>query len=685
MKLLCIILSCFFCLNLSSQEIEFKLSSETSAINRMAIKNDTRNMNWLIETDGSQYSWVKEKYGWGLGYFTQIKNNTTEEYSWYTPSLKKKSGEIVYCVGDIDITVSRVVQEGDLIEKYSFFNRSDKPISLSNIGIYTPFNDNYPSSEVCMEARTNAHIWDGGHAAYVNAMHMSANAPHLGLILLEGSIDGYNISERSIKKADSNFRGVISLVSSNIDLESKEEKVISWRIFSHNGMDDFHQKSLNKGGALVSCNKYVFETGDTLKAVFASNCAHENVSAFLNGIQIQTIKENECWNVEVPLTKVGDNCLEFKYGKSRITYAKCLVISDIERLIEKRVNFIVDQQQVKDPKNPKYGALLVYDNEKDQIFYNDTTKINFTCFSEGGERLGMGVLLAKYYLIHKDEKIKSALIDYACFIKTKLQDSTYKTWFTYTHEGRNRAYNYPWISSFYFYMYKVTGDKQYLCDGVGTLDAMFRHFGYGFYAIDIPVSLSLGLLKQAEMYEEYEHLKKEFVKIGETYLRTGLNFPKHEVSYEQSIIAPGLMIFAQLYLETKDERYLDELKKQLPVLESFASLQPSYHLNDIAIRHWDGYWLGKRKMWGDVFPHYWSTLSAYTYYYYYKCTGNTDYFNRANNIVRNNLCQFFENGKASCAYLYPLSVNGEKAKFYDPYANDQDWALVYYFLINNDL
>ena len=33
---------------------------------------------------------------------------------------------------------------------------------------------------------------------------------------------------------------------------------------------------------------------------------------------------------------------------------------------------------------------------------------------------------------------------------------------------------------------------------------------------------------------------------------------------------------------------------------------------------------------------------------------------------------------ASCAYLYPASINNQPGKFYDQFANDQDWALVFY-------
>lgn len=686
MKIFCIVFLSLFCLSLSGNDIRYTVNHNTGAINRISIAGDTRNMNWMLETDGSQYRWVDDKYGWGLGYLTVASAEGPQSYHWKNPVAVQANGDVLYKAGGIDITVSRTVKEGDLVETYTFRNAGNEILTLSKIGIYTPFNDNYPSAKECLQARTNAHIWDGGSAAYVNAIHMSSEAPHLGLVLLKGNINAYEIAERSIRKANSNFRGVISLVSSgNIVLKPGESETIQWQIFSHVGNDDFYRKMLQKGGVKVSCNKYVLQAGETLEATLESKLKLKNLTAYLNETEVPVYKKNNKWVVKVTPKQLGDNKLSFKYGDGKETYAQCLVVSDIDSLIAKRVRFILDNQRVTDRQHPKYGALLVYDNEKDGIFYNDSTKINFTCFTEGGERIGMGVLLAKYYLLHPSSQLKTALIDYADFIRNKLQDSTYKTWFTYTHEGRNRAYNYPWISSFYFYMYKVTGDKQYLKHAVGTLGAMFAHFGYGFYAIDIPVSLGLGLLKEAGLKEDYEHLKAEFIKVGDAYLKTGLDFPRHEVSYEQSIIAPGIMVLLQLYQETKDNRYLKEVERQLPVLEAFANFQPSYHLNDIAIRHWDGYWLGKKRMWGDVFPHYWSALSAFVYYDYYKCKGDKTYLLRAENIVRNNLCQFFEDGKASCAYLYPLSINGEKGKFYDPYANDQDWALVYYLLVNHGL
>ena len=146
-------------------------------------------------------------------------------------------------------------------------------------------------------------------------------------------------------------------------------------------------------------------------------------------------------------------------------------------------------------------------------------------------------------------------------------------------------------------MYKITGDKQYAVDGYMTLRSMFRQFGHGFYAIGIPVHLGLQTLKAADMDVEYETLKNDYIQVGDTFVKNGLNYPASEVNYEQAIVAPSIIFLLQLYMETGIQKYLDGAKQQMPALEAFNGNQPSYHLNEIAIRHWDGYWFGKREMW----------------------------------------------------------------------------------------
>ena len=131
---------------------------------------------------------------------------------------------------------------------------------------------------------------------------------------------------------------------------------------------------------------------------------------------------------------------------------------------------------------------------------------------------------------------------------------------------------------------------------------------------------------------------------------------------------------------TGEESYLAHVRNMMPVLEAFEGRQPDHHLNGIAIRHWDGFWFGRRRLWGDTFPHYWSSTSGMVYHLYAKATGDRDYSRRAQNTLRNNLSLFTPAGRASCAYLYPDSINGEPGRLADELANDQDWALVYNLL-----
>ncbi|WP_046173553.1 hypothetical protein [Domibacillus indicus] len=134
-----------------------------------------------------------------------------------------------------------------------------------------------------------------------------------------------------------------------------------------------------------------------------------------------------------------------------------------------------------------------------------------------------------------------------------------------------------------------------------------------------------------------------------------------------------------MYKLTDDSKYLDEAKKHIKILELFNGLQPDYHLYETAIRHWDGYWFGKHRLYGDTFPHYWSSLTGRVYQNAAEITKDTEYYKKAEASYRGVLNLFNEDGSASCAKLTPHTVNGIKAGFYDPWANDQDWGLYYMF------
>ena len=598
-------------------------------------------MEWLLKTDGTQYAWGTEQCQWGKCYYTAD--------------------------GDITVKSERRQDSDDLVETYTFTNVSKRRVTLRNIGIYTPLNDNYPDAQTCMRGRCNVHIWAGGKAAYVNSMRMSGVGPHLGLMVTEGEISDYEVWERGQKKGMSNFRGVLALSPSDMTLKPGQNYRLQWRLFAHSGTD-FDEQLLRRGGTVVRSDKYVYTAGETAKVDFIT--------------KTKTITKTK------KITE-GDNRVEYKG-----THALLLGISGERELMEKRIRFILNHQQMNDPQDPRYGAFMCYDNEGDSIVTNYTR----SDLDEGRERVGMGILLAAYGINEKgemrNEKLATALERYAKFVREKMQQEDYTTGSSVVRKSKNRGYNYPWVADFYFRMSLLSAAdsslftlhsslaRQYALDGYATLRALYRYFGYSFYCIDYPVTVGLEALRQAGLDFEREQLLYDFKTTADIFLKNGLDLPKFEVNYEQSIIAPAVQFLCEVYLATGEQRYLDGAKKLMPALEAFNWHQPSYHMNEIAIRHWDGYWFGKRQTYGDVYPHYWSCITAAAYHYYALATGSSDYREKARRIVENNLSLFFEDGKATCAFVYPRRVNGESARYADAYANDQDWALMYWLLVN---
>ena len=79
------------------------------------------------------------------------------------------------------------------------------------------------------------------------------------------------------------------------------------------------------------------------------------------------------------------------------------------------------------------------------------------------------------------------------------------------------------------------------------------------------------------------------------------------------MVAPLLDLLLSARRVDPDAVPADELDRRLGWLSAFAADQPDVRLRHMPIRHWDGYWFGGLRMWGDVFPHYWSILSAAIY------------------------------------------------------------------------
>ncbi len=578
------------------------------------------------------------------------------------------------------IEVTKASHSSDEIttEKYTFTNITNYDIftSLRDISIYTPFHDDYKSSATCMTARCHTHIWCGENISYVMALRMGGESPHLGLVLTEGALSGYSV-ERDLSQI-SNDRGDFLLHPSPMTLAPKESFTIAWTLFWHNGKEDFYQKLsiYNPNFIAVHAKSYIiFEKESvnlSIKPTFSFSASDINITDQDRKVAF-TISDHTIFIQESDLA-YGEHIYTIVI-KNIKTYCKILVLPAIEKLVERRCHFIAEKQQYCNSTSRLHGAYLIYDNEDKNLYYNTRNDYN-----GGRERIGMGILLAKYLQSHKDKQLSDSLSNYIAYVERELFDT--KTGMVYNDYQKNnshhRLYNYPWVSIFYMELYKLYAEKQYLLYAFRALLSFYRQGGTHFYAIEIPLKEVSTLLITQQMTTEYEMLITYFREHCDHILANGLHYPAHEVNYEQSIVAPAANMLLQMYEVTKEEKYLEGAKLQLKVLELFNGIQPDYHLYETAIRHWDGYWFGKKKRYGDTFPHYWSALSGNVFYHYATITGDKDYLKKAEVSHRGVLSLFHIDGSASCAYLYPVSINGEEGRFYDPYANDQDWGMYFY-------
>lgn len=578
----------------------------------------------------------------------------------------------VKCSEEFTWSVSHEQQGDELTTTIAIKNNSIHPYFTNegSIGISFPLPDMYTESSICMNYRCHAHIFCGENTSYVMALRMGGDAPHLGMVLTEGSLSGYSI-ERDIEKA-SNDRGCFWLHPSPRELDAGEVMKISWKIFPHNGKDDFREKLRDFPSVIqVEADYYVIYPGEKTSIRIRPSFDAKEVQ--VNGQKL-TMNSEQSYVYEFDPEKLGEFILHIEADRVK-TKCRLLVQERPEELVEKRCAFIAEHQQYHGTIRELQGAYLSYDNEEHHQVY-----VPEYDFNAGRERMGMGVLMARYLCrmgIPGHEKEEKSLLEYREFILRELVDE--ETGLVCNDAGRDnrffRLYNYPWVVTFFMDCWKLWKHEEDLQIACKALEKYYHDGGYRFYPVEMPVTAFCQELKNAGKTDELELVKEMFKKHADCLLAVGTDYPASEVNYEQSIVAPAADIILQAYEITGDEKYLEGARKQIEVLDLFNGEQPDYHLYEVAIRHWDGYWFGKIRMYGDTFPHYWSAQTGKAFRRYAKFTGDTKYAKKAENSLRGVLPMFFADGTTTCAYVFPYTVNGQRGDFADPYANDQDWAL----------
>lgn len=427
----------------------------------------------------------------------------------------------------------------------------------------------------------------------------------------------------------------------------------------------------------LEASRYTLPIGETTTLTALGNLRQARLSIDGRTVPARRVPSGQVWDYKPAAP--GEHLARLKTEGGE-TILRLFATPAPMTLIQSRVLFIVRHQQRLAPGTPLDGAYLIYDNSTGQQVYETVADHN-----AGRERVGMGCLVARFLLTKPDPavaaEVRASLDRYYGFVNRELTDDGGVVYGDVGRRDAGRLYNYPWVAELHVLMYQVTQDPACLHRFVRTIQSLYGRGGTGFYCIGLPIREGLTQLQQAGMTSDYETIKRDFARHADTLAANGINIPSFEVSYEQSIVSPAVQILLETYLVTHQEKYLSAAKTLLPLMDAFNGRQPDYHLSDVAIRHWDDYWFGKSRQYGDTFPHYWTTITAVALHDLAQATDDPAAQSRAEKIVANNLCLFQPGGQASCAYVYPLTIDGNPGQFFDAWASDQDWALDNYLIV----
>ncbi len=660
---------------MKNKYFEIKFNSENGSVASIKNLNDEHSMNWCTE-DG----------GWGLVNFNdtfKIEPLYTREKSVSVMPLVKFYETEDSCTVVFENDVFRVTAErfftdnGCYNERYVVKNlrETDYFLEHGTLGIRLPFNDIYTYADDCMVNRCNTHLWCGGNTTYINALKMGESDINLGLVLTRGAIKSY-----SVEGTKTNHRGVFILNPEHFELLGGEEYVLEWQLFWHKGKEDFLDKAYGYENFLnIEAPQFTVFKNEKIEFTVKTKRKLDDIKIYCDGEEVPyKIGENGCRVSFIP-KRVGEHRFDINIDEIS-TYTEFFVAEELETLLYKRINFIVDKQQYNREDSPLNGAFLIYDNKEKELVFDSMFRDHNAC----RERTGMALLMAKYLQTHDNAKIRKALDKYIDFVLREVFDAETGEIFDGVRKNVKfkRLYNAPWVTTLFTEMYLLTKNETYLKYVVKILEHYYSIGGERFYPNGLSMRKTINAFSESGLKKETEMVKKWYITHVDNIVTNGLSYPKHEVNYEQTIVSPAATFVSEIAFVTDDEKYKNEALKHIEILERFSGHQPSFHLNEIPIRFWDDRWFGKERLFGDTFPHYWSCLTARAYTAYYNCSGDEKYKIAAEKCARNCLCLFNDKGEGSCAYVFPFKSGNIKGAFYDEWANDQDFALYFYLIIN---
>ncbi|MBP5640297.1 MAG: hypothetical protein J6X55_12505 [Victivallales bacterium] len=629
----------------------------------------------VLNDDPDRMNWVEGMCDWGQPVGMDFVSMTIEDNE--VRSLYRKE--------TLELEVVRTLSADSLTERFIYRNTGyyDLYFERGGLGIYTTFNDSYEDSDICIHQRCDAHVWCGGGYSYVHAMKMGPFHTDIALVLTQGALDCYSVER--VMEESSNDRGDIVLHPASCHLLPHDEMALEWKLiaFPHGHFQEV-LLAMDEGLWVEFKRETVFP-GEKFELTVTSNHIGDDVSVVCKGHEIPYVKSGKRLVVEYLPQEQGEHRFDFRMGEKRF----CVFgysCTDFDELLEKRVRFILSHQQMLDSRSPLYGAFMIYDNEENCQYYN----YRWGDHNANGERIVMGFLVCKWAQLHPEDVEAAKAIDlFEKYLLREIYDV--ETGIVHRNIGKQstriRLYDAAGLINFWLELYRLKKKDIYLQWIARSIRQFYSAGGFHFYPNGTLFSDAIGTIREAGFQTEAEELTALLRKHVMQMCATGLNYPPHEVRFEQTIATPAVAIPAAYYSNVeKNPDILCYMRSQIDLLSRFSGDQPDYRLNEIPIRHWDEYWFGKRRVFGDTCPQQCCCLTARSYRLYSMATNDGGYREKAAKCLRNCLCLFSPDGRASCAYLYPFSVTMRhkdgsictprvRGEFFDPFANDQDSIL----------
>lgn len=607
--------------------------------------------------------WHGAGHAWGSGWVTTDAGTGR----WARPTGTTWHGaaatSLHHPLPRLRLTVHREVDGPHLIERYTWTCTGPGPVRITGLAVDVPVRDVYDLAGTALRRSCHAHVFTGGAWAWVLAAPMDGLDPLLGVVVTEGELWAYSVESRNAATG-SNVRGHLMVHPTDqarnpgafggqpvITLAPGASWTLAWRIGWYPDQDAFVRAT----DAPVEVPHPVGPVGR----------AHDVVPA--RGAVVVT--------APAPDAGHGVHVLEVeRHGRrGRTAVAR---VAPLRELVEARVARVLRQHRPAERAGERRHAFVPVDTRTGLRTSGD----GWPDWSDGAERMGMAVLLqqARRRGWGDGAAIDEALAGYVRFARSHLvaPDGSVRRSSTPGPEPL-RLYNTPWLAHLLVDHAGAGGGPDDLDLAVHLLERAEALGGGTHLSIghaEAVTAAGAALLARGDT-DRAGALQAGLVRQAHAFARLGPDLPAHEVHYEQSMVAPLVTLLATAHALEPHDRLLAALRPAVRWLRAFGGPQPHARLHQVPIRHWDGYWFGLERLWGDVFPHHWSVLTATALLQLPAPLLDDGCRRVAHAVFAANLVDFTPQGGATCAFVMPSCVDGRPAHRADPLANDQDWAL----------